>query len=1309
MKRYNNYHKHTYYQNIFTPDTHTQIDDYCKRAIELGHNSYFTTEHGYGGDVFACKEACEKYGLKCVFGYEGYIVKDAKEKDDRNYHIVIIPRTNLARRKVNLLISNANIDGFYRKPRIFLQELLSFDKEDIYITTACVASFLRDDDGIENIFIPLYNKFSDNLFIEVQPHNHPSQIEHNKKALYLQEKYGLRLISANDSHYILPEDTKKRNTFLMGKHINYGDEDSFILDYPEYDTIIERYIEQGVLTKEQAITALDNTLIFDECEEIDINREPKMPTIYPNLNIEEKFELLKDLAYKNLYKMFDDENTPEENKQAYIDELNNDLKVVKETSAMNTADYFLLDNAIVSKAVNDYGGIITKTGRGSGGAFLLNKAMGLTQLDKFSTNIPMYSERFMSTARILENRSFPDVDCNLVDAEPFVKASRDYLGYHGCYPMVAFGTMEISESFRNSCRARNVEYEQLNEAAKNIEKLTDDEFFGPIIKEAEGMCGVIVNMSIHPCSYCLFNGDLREEIGIVRSGEDCVAIITSTESDNWKYVKNDYLRITALSIISKVFQKIGRPIMSLKELRNSVDDKVWDIYAKGLTCTINQVDSDWGTSLAMRYRPRSIDEVAMLTAAIRPSFDPWRDTFINRENYTTGNKYMDKLLEKTGHYILFQENLMQYFEWLGVSPAESIGLIKKISKKKIHKEDFDALENRIKKSWIEKTGAIDGFQENWDMVQSCMAYGFNCVSGDTIIDRGYRNGSKQFTVEELYNIHNNRKYAKETGHLNLYSKLRTVGYGHGYSLYDDNTIKLNKIVDIKYAGKKEVYLVTTESGKTIKCTLNHKFPTPSGKKQLSELKIGDVLYTKGVPAKQEYKYALTNGDFEKNLPKKGQQGFQKKPEGVSVLYDNYRIEHIKAKAECDICKREYDGIYRFEVHHRDFNRKNNDTSNFQWLCCSCHKKQHYKHGRNKARELNIIPVLEKIVSIQYVGIESTYDVAMEAPAHNFAVQSGIITSNSPHGVAYGYDSVYGAYLKSHYPFEYYSVVLELYKDDQVRTRKLTEEMKYFGISLEMPKFGKSRSTYTENKELKTIYKGLQSIKFLNAESAEYLYSLKDNKYETFLDLLLNSIKTGPVDSRKLDILIKLEYFSEFGKIKKLLKYVKIFEMFKKGDVKVFDKQKLFGTWVYNVVKRHSSETNKQFRDIDLSKCFDEIKLYIENDVDDDVSISQKIEWQLEYLGYVDFKTNNPDDRRKLVILEVRPLISKKTGKIWKISIDTISIGTGKRASLLLSETLYRQKNIKKDDVIFVGPGMLKKEEWGGRTNWLLLNCEKIDI
>ena len=67
---------------------------------------------------------------------------------------------------------------------------------------------------------------------------------------------------------------------------------------------------------------------------------------------------------------------------------------------------------------------------------------------------------------------------------------------------------------------------------------------------------------------------------------------------------------------------------------------------------------------------------------------------------------------------------MQYFDWLGVSPAESIGLIKKISKKKIKQSDFDNLEERIKKQWIINTGSEEMFSETWHLVQSCMSYGF---------------------------------------------------------------------------------------------------------------------------------------------------------------------------------------------------------------------------------------------------------------------------------------------------------------------------------------------------------------------------------------------------------------------------------------------------------------------------------------------------------------------------------------------------------------------------------------------------------
>ena len=47
-ERYNNYHKHSHRSNVYTVDTHIRNEDYCKRAVELGHTTLFSTEHGYG-------------------------------------------------------------------------------------------------------------------------------------------------------------------------------------------------------------------------------------------------------------------------------------------------------------------------------------------------------------------------------------------------------------------------------------------------------------------------------------------------------------------------------------------------------------------------------------------------------------------------------------------------------------------------------------------------------------------------------------------------------------------------------------------------------------------------------------------------------------------------------------------------------------------------------------------------------------------------------------------------------------------------------------------------------------------------------------------------------------------------------------------------------------------------------------------------------------------------------------------------------------------------------------------------------------
>ena len=206
MKQYANYHKHDHISNIFTPDTPAKCEAYLNRIKELGYDCYWTTNHGSGGDIFESRDLCDKYGIKCFYGLEGYIVPNPLEQDKRNYHIIIIPKTNKARKKVNLITSRASEEGFYYKPRIFLEDLLKLDKDEVYITTACVAGIIRDEDAIEQLFKPLANHFGKNLFLEVQNHCEKNQIEINQRCLELSKKYGLELIAANDSHYIYPEE-----------------------------------------------------------------------------------------------------------------------------------------------------------------------------------------------------------------------------------------------------------------------------------------------------------------------------------------------------------------------------------------------------------------------------------------------------------------------------------------------------------------------------------------------------------------------------------------------------------------------------------------------------------------------------------------------------------------------------------------------------------------------------------------------------------------------------------------------------------------------------------------------------------------------------------------------------------------------------------------------------------------------------------------------------------------------------------------------------------------------------------------------
>lgn len=810
---YMNYHKHDTMSSILgMPDSATKNEEYIKKAVEYGHSSYFTTNHGNMGDIFESFSLCQQYGLDCYVGLEGYIVADASLKDDRNYHIIIIPRTYNGRKKVNLLNSHAHMYGYYRKPRIFLSELLEIDPKDIYITTACELGILRDKEGYNDIFKPLYNRFKESLFLEVQNHISDNTISYVERSLKLSQKLGLGLIAANDSHAVDEAGLERRRQLLLGKHISYGNEDSYILDYPDYDTMVNRFVKQNVLNREQIKEAMNNTMIFKNCEPLILNYEIKMPTIYPELSAQERISKLKDIISVNFKQVIKEDHISKEEFPKYRDAIRKEMKIIEDTNEVcHTADYFLLNTKIVDLAVNKYGGTLTQTGRGSCGSFYINRVLGMTHLDRLRINLPAFPERFMSVERCVANRSMADIDYNCAEQEPFVKATRELLGENGCYPMIAYGTLKESEAFRNVCRSYNMEFSEFNEIGKDLDKYRNDEKWKKYIDESQEYIGIEVSASVHPCAHLLSNKNILEEYGVIKCGENLCVMVTSTEADNFKLLKNDYLIVSVWKLIADTCKLANIQIPSFNELLKYIKNhnEIWKILEDGITCTINQLDTDNSKDKAIRYKPKSIEEISMLAAAIRPSFDSWREKFLCRDSYSTGSSALDKVLSLTGGYILFQENLMQYFDWLGVSPSESINLIKKISKKKIKDEDFKNLEERLHHNWIKQTGSDNHFEETWGMIQSCMSYGFCSMHGlATGGDACYGLYLKQLYPLEYYtcafNLYKNdeRKthiLKTELPYFNITLESIKFGFSKGDYSFDKKTWTIYKgIGGIKY-------------------------------------------------------------------------------------------------------------------------------------------------------------------------------------------------------------------------------------------------------------------------------------------------------------------------------------------------------------------------------------------------------------------------------------------------------------------------------------------------------------------------------
>lgn len=814
-----NYHKHTSYSNIFVPDSAASYEDYAKRAVELGHKIISSVEHGWQGYYYQCFELAQKYNLKFIFGAEAYWVLDRKKEypelnsngeplfdkngvakthlDKTNAHIVLLAKTEKGRRAINSILSTANEDGYYFKPRVDLELLLSLPANDVMVTSACVAFWKYDN--IEEVVLKLKNHFQNNFYLEIQYHNTDGQKRLNRKIQELSKKYGIEMIVGLDSHYIYPEQADERQYILEAKKVEYEDEDGWYMDYPSDEEVLRRFLDQGVFSREEVQRAMDNTDIVLTFDDYSINnpifsKDIKLPTLYPELTQEERNKKYSILISKLFKKYVAENNITGDEYQRYYDGVKMEVQTVKDT---NLADYFLLDYEIVQKALS-MGGILTDSGRGSSVGYFTNTLLGFSKVDRFKSPVTLYPERFISKTRILETHSLADIDMNWGTPEIAEEAQKEVIGKDHALPMIAFGTCKKKSAFKLFARSQNMDFELANtissqiadyeEAVKNADDedkdLIDiydyvDKKYEDYINKSKKYWGIIMDKKKAPCAYILYQGNIREEIGLIKcksesTGKEFItAVVDGAIAENYKFLKNDILTVSIVLLVDKIYNRIGIKHDTVEQLKELVknDKKTWDIYAKGYTLGVNQCEQPGSVKKMMRFKAKNISELAAWIASIRPSFKSMYSKFESREPFNYGIPAFDRLLqtkELPQSFILYQEQSMSVLAYAGFPMDECYGIIKAIAKK--HPEKVKPLKERFIAGFKQKIIADDNIPEKeaqeasekvWQIINDSCGYGFNsahayCMSIDSLYCAYLKANYPYEFYETLLQFHSDR-------------------------------------------------------------------------------------------------------------------------------------------------------------------------------------------------------------------------------------------------------------------------------------------------------------------------------------------------------------------------------------------------------------------------------------------------------------------------------------------------------------------------------------------------------------------------
>ena len=316
----------------------------------------------------------------------------------------------------------------------------------------------------------------------------------------------------------------------------------------------------------------------------------------------------------------------------------------------------------------------------------------------------------------------------------------------------------------------------------------------------------------------------------------------------------------------------------------------------------------------------------------------------------------------------------------------------------------------------------------------------------------------------------------------------------------------------------------------------------------------------------------------------------------------------------------------------------------------------------------LLPEIEQ----RFIEYSSThYDITKEKCQEVIKPFLQIILDASDYGFSWNHSDAYSSigyisgYLRYYYPLEFLTASLNIFSDKEEKTTAITNYARKVGITIKDIKFGHSKADYSMEKETNSIYKGIASIKYMSADVANKLYDLAHTqKFDSFIDLL----RVFPGDSRQLEILIKLNYFSQFGSIGKLLNIVELYNKF--GTRKTLKESDVLSlpTPVQEVIAKYTVKPKTQYKITDNDGMLRELA---ELTGERPITMMMRLSWEKEFLGYC--ASTDPSQQGSWLVLDIDTKYSPK--------LSIYAIWSGEQRIVKVSKRDFQSNPLTKGDTI----------------------------